>query len=119
MSHDTCSDLRSALRDREDHPEYGKPSAPRCTSAWIDPLGKFFPVDDCGHSHFAEFNYGTYDLESKGWVHLSFGNLYYNRIRQAQVDTLYDVLEHYEAGEYQYANHLRDSLNSALASMDF
>jgi len=124
-NHENCRPFRVS-----GHPEpvpgtvygdlYGKPQSPMCTSAWIDPLGKFFPVEDCGHLTFEERQFGTYDgLERKGWVHLSFGHLYYDRIRQSQIDKLYDVLEHYEDGEYQYVEDLRSSLNEALKSMEF
>ena len=125
-NHENCRDFRE---QGYGHPEpepgttygdlYGKPQPVMCTSAWVDPLGKFYPVEDCGHTNFAERQFGTWDLESRGWVHLSFGTLIYNRIRQAQIDKLYDVLEHYEDGEYSYASDLRRSLNVALESMEF
>jgi len=98
---------------------YGKPHPVMCVSAWIDPLGKFYPVEDCGHSRFADEQFNDFDLERKGWVHLSFGTLIYERIRQAQVDTLQDVLDHYKDGSYSYAPELERALAAALESMEF
>lgn len=99
---------------------YGKPQPVMCTSAWIDPLGKFYPVEDCGHEMFAHRHFDSYasDLERKGWVHLSFGALIFDRIRQAQIDTLYDVVEHYVDGGYRYAEDLRRALYDAIESME-
>lgn len=124
-NHDNCRPFRVS-----GHPEpvpgtvygdlYGKPQPVMCTSAWVDPLGKFYPVEDCGHETFAERHFNSFasDLERKGWVHLSFGSLIYDRIRQAQVDTLFDVVEHYVDGGYQYAEDLRQSLYAALEGME-
>jgi hypothetical protein len=124
-THDHCQSFRDEAGYV--HPEStgtyaslnGTSTPPMCTSAWIDPIGKFYPVRDCGHMEFAEANFGTWDLESRGWVHLSFGNIIYDSLpRQAQVNTLYDVVDHYEEGAYAYADILRSNLYALLAVID-
>ena len=92
---------------------YGKPHPVMCVSAWIDPLGKFYIVPDAGHSRWAEEQFGHWNLESKGWVHVSFGNIMYERIRQAQIDTLYEVLEVYTTHNYEMPR-FENQLKSAL-----
>lgn len=106
------------LEDEDGNP-VARSTSPTCSSAWIDPTGRFFPVRDCGHSEFAEFHYSTFDLEGRGWVHLSFGNLYYRGTpRQSQVNTLYDALEVGEEHGYFYARQLRSSLMALLRTID-
>lgn len=88
------------------------PVEPICASAWIDPIGKFYPVPDCGHYQWAEENFGERAevLERKGWLHLSFGNLIYEgRIRQAQLDTLFDIMLVYQSHGYGYAERFRET----------
>lgn len=91
----------------------------KCSSAWIDPSGKFYPVRDCGHSEFAEFHFGTYDLEAKGWVHLSFGNIYHGgKVRQSQLDTLFDVLMTYNEHGYEYRGRMQDTFDRLTREND-
>ena len=99
------------------HPTIGQPESPIAASAWIDPLGKFYAVPDCGHSQWAEEYYGVAEstLEARGWLHVSFGNIMKERAcRQSQIDTLWDVLETYVATGYGYAERFRDSLMAIM-----
>jgi hypothetical protein len=129
-----------------DDPCYGyEPTVPLPTSAWIDPQGGFHPVTDAGHARWVEFVYlekfpeqneNEYDpedyryanLEKKGWTHLSFGNLIYDREpNQRQLDTLWDTLQVYKEAAYERINgiasmnptrRLEDALNALFASKD-
>lgn len=99
-----------------DDPRIGKPIAPIAASAWIDPLGKFYAVPDCGHSRWAEEQMNTWGLESLGWVHVSFGTLIYNsgKVRQCQIDTLFDYIMACEEADYGYTDKLRESYQYML-----
>lgn len=101
-----------------DDPRIGLPIRPIPSSAWIDPLGKFFAVPDCGHSRWAEQQFGDWNLERQGWVHLSFGNPMYDRIRQPQIDTLFDALNVYREAGYRYADDLAKHLQKILDKFD-
>lgn len=67
------------------------------THCWIDPQGKQHVVGQCGHSSFA-YDMGAkgeYELESKGWLHVSF---VYDKpivnpayMTQAHMNTLWDM----------------------------
>jgi hypothetical protein len=106
------------LEDEDGNP-VARSCKPVCSSAWIDPSGKFYPVTDCGHSMFAEFHFQTYDLEGRGWVHLSFGNIYYSKkVRQPQIDTLYDALDRAEEHGYEYAANFRRKFEALMRDMD-
>jgi hypothetical protein len=107
-----CNPLSIQLNDEDGNPLGIGLREVKCSSAWIDPSGKFYPVRDCGHSEFAEFHFGTYDLEGKGWVHLSFGNVYHGgKVRQSQLDTLFDVLMTYEQHGYEYAGRFKQTFD--------
>ena len=98
-----------------DDERIGLPIDPIPSSAWIDPLGKFFAVPDCGHTRWAEQQFGEWNLERKGWVHLSFGNPMYDRnVRQAQIDTLFDTLRVYRETGYKYADELAKNFQQIL-----
>lgn len=104
-----------------DDPRLGQPCKPIASSAWVDPLGKFFAVPDCGHSRWAEEYYGEYEssLESKGWVHISFGSIFTRRpLRQAQIDMLFDILDVYEAEQYSEARNFRANVYAKIAEQE-
>lgn len=101
-----------------DDPRIGVPIKPIPSSAWIDPIGKFYAVPDCGHVRWAEQQFGTWELEDRGWVHLSFGTLMYNIIRQSQIDTLYDALNAYREAGYRYTEDLARNLQRVLDNFE-
>ena len=104
-----------------DDPTLGQPSKPQATSAWVDPLGKFYAVPDCGHSRWAEEFYGEYEssLESKGWVHISFGSIFTRRpLRQSQIDMLFDILDVYEREDYTEASNFRANVYAKVAEQE-
>lgn len=87
----------------------------RCASAWIDPDGRFYPVTDCGHAEFAYRNFRTYDLESRGWMHVSFGFIHRSKIAtQAQLNTMFDLASLYSDHGYHYAPMFRLALMEAM-----
>jgi hypothetical protein len=84
------------------------PDVPSANDAWISPDGKFYAVyverDGIGlegHWRLAARlgdETGGYELEKKGWVHLSGGNPMMTRHKptQSQMDTLFDVWSAYQ-----------------------
>lgn len=66
-------------------------------NAWVSPQGSVYIVKWYGHETFARdvHDMSTSDLESKGWIHWSFGEItnwdkpYYTR---AQKDSLYFLM---------------------------
>ena len=103
-----------------DHPIVtdAAPTEPRCASAWIDPIGKFYPVPDCGHHRWAEQNFDSNAdaLEKMGWVHLSYGQVYTRKdVRQAQLDTLFDTLLVYRNHGYFYADRFAETFERLTA----
>lgn len=89
-----------------DDERIGIPVQPFAVDAWIDPIGKFYAVPECGHSKWASRFYGVFEstLENRGWLHISFGNIHRaGSPRQAQIDTLFDLLRAYQAENWKYA----------------
>ncbi len=63
-------------------------------SAWIDPEGNVYHVPECKHWKVAELLGSRMDtLEAKGWMHLSYGNIYSGgrEPTQAQLDALFVI----------------------------
>ena len=99
------------------------PSIPTPSSAWIDPTGKFFPVRDCGHEEFAyhEFETSASALETRGWLHVSFGDIHRSRswsVTNSQLDTLYDTLMVYRDAAYEYVERFSNAVDSVMAQMN-
>jgi hypothetical protein len=71
-------------------------------SAWIDRHGNFYSVPCEGHSDWSyKYFGGDYEqLESSGWIHLSFSSVYYypgtakRTLSRQQVDTLERWFDH-------------------------
>ncbi len=102
-------------------PRIGQPIEPIDSCAWIDPLGKFFAVPNCGHSRWAREYYGVdeYKLEQYGWVHVSGGSIMFEKEpRQSQIDTLYDVLTVYSERGFWALDTFRRSLDRLLNRED-
>lgn len=89
-------------------------------SGWISPTGNWWLVKDAGHSLFAAERTSAADpvqaLERKGWLHVSWGNIYVSdrghEVTNEQYDTLAALAPH-----FRNSNHAR-SWAYAVASID-
>lgn len=75
-------------------------------SAWISPAGEYYYTGECGHWEAAATILGDArdvyadpvdTLESRGWLHLSYGNIIMHEFRRptsAQVAALQDAVSH-------------------------
>jgi hypothetical protein len=73
---------------------------PDTTSAWIDPEGRWYHVEDCAHEETARImgHLDAYSLEREGWMHLSWTSPYtLTGPTEAQVRTLEALASVYEA----------------------
>lgn len=88
-------------------PEYGKPcKVIAAESCYVSPDGKFYALPYAGHDNFAQEFHGTWadGLESRGWLHISGGNIYTynlpsNDVPQCQINTLFDLWNCYQGLE--------------------
>lgn len=66
-------------------------------SVWIDRFGNVYAVDDCCHFYWIcentnanDLNFGVCQTEQKGWIHISFGNVF---IQKQPTKRQYKALE--------------------------
>lgn len=70
-----------------------KPFATR--AAFIDPDGRFIPVAYAEHDEYADAVHGVWadELERRGWIHISSGDMMAREITQAQLDTIHEYID--------------------------
>lgn len=72
-------------------------------SGWISPTGNWWMVDNAGHWRFASERTASADpvtaLERKGWLHVSWGNIFVSdrghEVTNEQYDTLVALAPHF------------------------
>lgn len=101
-------------------PTLGQKVPPMASSAWISPTGDFFFVDFASHSDVAYNVFGDPSVQSKGWLHLSGGRVFFDRLpTQAQIDTLFDVsMAYHSHPEPNYLGGSRRTLAEEMERLD-